>query len=83
MLSDGTEECDVEFRSEAACGIEPPDPQFLELHAAFAKVLHLSGAADYFEDIESEVEDSGTLCPGGESNIGAILFSRLAAITAH
>ena len=45
----------MEFRTDT--GINPPDPRFLQVHAAFAKVLHLSGAAEYLDRIEKEVDE--------------------------
>ena len=44
----------MEFRTDT--GINPPDPRFLQVHAAFAKVLYLSGAAEYVDRIERETE---------------------------
>lgn len=40
---------DVQFPMEADSGVAPPNPEFLRIHAAFAKVLHLSGAASFIE----------------------------------
>ena len=45
----------MEFRTDT--GINPPDPRFLQVHAAFAKVLHLSGVAEHVDRIEQETEE--------------------------
>ncbi|KAF9028878.1 hypothetical protein BDZ89DRAFT_1065773 [Hymenopellis radicata] len=56
LLSNGRAEADVEFPTLQASGIDPPDPEFLRIHAAFTKVLHLSGAADVMDRLERETE---------------------------
>ena len=60
-LTNGQVSADVEFRTLEASGFEPPNPEFLRVHAAFVKVLNLCGAAGYFESVEREVGRSGTL----------------------
>ena len=35
------------FVNEHSEEIDLPDPQILELHAAFSRVLHLTGAGEY------------------------------------
>lgn len=51
---------DIEFHSFDANGsyIEPPDAQFLRVHAAFAKVLEFSHAFSYFLRVERQVSNS-------------------------
>jgi hypothetical protein len=44
-----------------------PDPELLALHAACAKVAHLSGAATYIEDFDRDVEDLNVLAGDGRS----------------
>jgi len=53
------DEVDVEFRTLAQSGVEPPNPAFLRAHAAFAKVLSLCGAIQYLESVERDAERSG------------------------
>jgi hypothetical protein len=36
-----------------------PSARYLELHAACAKVAHLSGAADYIDDIMEDIKYDG------------------------
>jgi len=81
-LTTGECEKDVEFRSLAQSGVEPPDPTFLRAHAAFAKVLRLCGAAEYFESVESDADDRGSLRENGGTDVGLLLMSKL-AITAR
>jgi hypothetical protein len=56
-LSNGASSADVEFRTLAESGVEPPNPEFLKIHASFVKVLNLSGAAEYYESLERDVEE--------------------------
>lgn len=44
-----------------------PDPQYLKLHAAAAKVAHLSGAAEYIDDILRDMEETFVLSEDGAS----------------
>ena len=80
-LSNGLKEADVEFRTEEP-SVEPPNPDYLKVHAAFTKVLHLCGAADYMQKVEADAEMEGTLRMNGETDFGSNLQSKL-AITAY
>jgi hypothetical protein len=80
-LSNGLKEADVEFRTEEP-SVKPPNPDYLKVHAAFAKVLHLCGAAEYMEKVEEDAEMEGTLRMNGETDFGSYLQSKL-AITAY
>ena len=44
-----------------------PDPRYLALHAACARVAHLSGAAEYIERRYRELEDIKVLARNGTS----------------
>jgi hypothetical protein len=80
-LSNGSREVDVEFRTrEEESSIEPPSPEYLKVHAAFAKVLHLCGAAEYIESVERDAEMEGTLRLNGETDFGSYLQSRLVLV---
>ena len=47
-----------------------PSPELLALHAACAKVAHLSGAGEYIDKIDRDIEDLGVLSyDGASSNI--------------
>ncbi len=61
FMSNGKREADVEFNTMSE--VDPPNPDFLRIHAAFAKVLHLSGAAGRFEwdDDERELDPHRTV----------------------
>ncbi|KAJ7434250.1 hypothetical protein B0H11DRAFT_2296353 [Mycena galericulata] len=74
-FSDGQASPDVEFRQVE--GVEPPDPEFLRVHAAFAKVLNLCGAAEYIEIVERDAESTTTLRIDGTTDFGTLLMSRL------
>ena len=47
--------------------LELPDPQLLALHATCARVAHMSGAAEAFDEVEREVEDTRVLASNGSS----------------
>jgi len=44
-----------------------PNPQLLALHAACARVAHMSGAAETFYELERDVEDTRVLAFDGSS----------------
>ena len=44
-----------------APGVKLPDPRFLEIHAAVAHILYMSGAAEFIDVIQNQFGDS---CPG-------------------
>ena len=79
-LSNGLREVDVEFQTWEESSVEPPSPDYLKVHAAFAKVLHLCGAAEYIESVERNVEMEGTLRVNGDMDFGTYLQSRLVAV---
>ncbi len=81
-LSNGQASASVEFRTLQQAGVEPPNPDFLRVHAAFAKVLNLCGAAEYFESVERDAERNGTLRLDGGTDFGMLLMSKL-VIMAH
>ena len=49
-LSSGLREVDIEFQTLEEPFVEPPNPYFLRVHAAFAKVLCLSGISEYIPE---------------------------------
>ena len=77
-LSNGLREVDVEFPTLEESTIEPPNPAYLKVHAAFAKVLHLSGAAEYVEKVERDADMEGTLRLDGRTDFGSYLQSKIA-----
>ena len=46
---------------------EYPDPMLLGLHAACARVAHMSGAAEAFNEVERDLEDTRVLALDGSS----------------
>ncbi|KAJ7799921.1 hypothetical protein B0H14DRAFT_2901689 [Mycena olivaceomarginata] len=79
-FSNGRVSTDVQFREVG--GIDPPDPQFLKIHAAFSRVLNLCGAAEYLESVERNAESGMTLRMDGTTDFGSLLLCRL-PIAAH
>ncbi|KZT27138.1 hypothetical protein NEOLEDRAFT_1168302 [Neolentinus lepideus HHB14362 ss-1] len=63
ILNAARKDVDVTFRSVAELGVEPPDPELLRIPAAFAKVLHACGAAEYYERLEREGETGALMQP--------------------
>ncbi|KAF9645780.1 hypothetical protein BDM02DRAFT_3119694 [Thelephora ganbajun] len=45
----------------------PPDPQLLALHATCARVAHMSGAAEFLDEIERKAEETNVLAFDGSS----------------
>ena len=52
----------------------PPDPQLLALHGTCARVAHMSGAAEYFDKLDWDREETKVLASDGSS---ALLLSNL------
>ncbi|CAK5276762.1 unnamed protein product [Mycena citricolor] len=74
-FSNGRVSTDVRFRQVE--GIDPPNPQLLEIHAAFSRVLNLCGAAEYFDGVEQDAESGMTLRMDGTTDLGSLLLCRL------
>ncbi|KAF9643148.1 hypothetical protein BDM02DRAFT_3104817 [Thelephora ganbajun] len=55
-------------------GAPPPDPQLLALHATCARVAHMSGAAEFLDELERKAEETNVLAFDGSS---AYLLSSL------
>ena len=51
----------------ANINIPPPQPTTLALHASFAKVLHASGAKEFFDHILKDESEGTKLLAGDES----------------
>ncbi|KAH8977168.1 hypothetical protein EDB86DRAFT_3169705 [Lactarius hatsudake] len=81
-LSNGSLDSDVEFPTLEVSSVEPPNPNCLKIHAAFAKVLHLCGVAEYIESVEMDAETEGTLRLDGETDFGSYLRSKI-PVMAH
>ncbi|KAF8241771.1 hypothetical protein K440DRAFT_665151 [Wilcoxina mikolae CBS 423.85] len=60
-------------------GINPPDRRLLRLHAACARILDMSGAAEYVEQLQREAEELRqlqVLKQDGSSNLYALFCAR-------
>jgi len=60
-FANGNVTADVEFPANTE--VPPPNPQFLNVHAAFAKVLACSEVAEYVERIEMRNESGAPTDP--------------------
>ncbi|RXW13476.1 hypothetical protein EST38_g12380 [Candolleomyces aberdarensis] len=72
---------EVKFTTENPEELPVPSPDYLALHAACAKVAHLSGAAEYIETILSYAEEIPVLAADGSS--GELLTHLLRHVVAH
>ena len=50
-----------------AAGLPLPDPRYLALHAACAKIAHLSGAGAYIDAFDRDMETTQVLAKDGSS----------------
>jgi hypothetical protein len=57
-----------------------PNPSYLRLHAACAKIAHMSGMGELMDHWENELEETGVLASDGSSM--PLLSSRLTALCA-
>jgi hypothetical protein len=57
----------VEFTTPDPIKYPVPSPTYLAIHAACAKVAHLSGAGECIDKFYRDLEDSQTLDPDGGS----------------
>ncbi|EKM51666.1 uncharacterized protein PHACADRAFT_261937, partial [Phanerochaete carnosa HHB-10118-sp] len=55
-----------------------PDPRLLAVHAACARVVHMSGAAEYMDKCDRDAEDMQVLAEDGSSS--AVLLEQLQRI---
>ncbi len=79
-LSNGSRQVDVVFPAQEESSVEPPNLDYLKVHAAFAKVLNLSGVLEYMEGIEMDAEEEGILHLDGKTDIGSYIQYKLAFI---
>lgn len=56
----------VEFTSGLQ-GAPPPDPRLLTLHAICARVAHMSGAAEFFDQLQWDADEMEVLAFDGSS----------------
>ncbi|KIM35289.1 hypothetical protein M413DRAFT_32596 [Hebeloma cylindrosporum] len=57
----------VTFATTDEVKLPVPSPTYLAIHAACAKVVHLSGAAEYIDKLDRDMERCMTLDPDGAS----------------
>jgi len=76
-LGNGKVTADVEFSENA--GVTPPSPQFLNIHAAFAKVLARSEAAIYMERVEIGNQRGAPTSSNEGNDFATLLRSKLLA----
>lgn len=80
VLSNGKFDGVAQFPSKAESGIDPPDPELLRIHAAFAKVLGACGAAEVYTKWEDDMRRRGTV---EDKDSIVWLNARLNAISAN
>lgn len=57
----------VTFTTPDPVNLPVPSPTYLAIHAACAKVAHLSGAAERIDEYHRDMEDRKVLDPNGSS----------------
>lgn len=55
----------VDFTPRAENAPLPPDPRLLALHAACARVAHMSGATGFIDQVEQDMEETKVLAYDG------------------
>ena len=68
----------VQLHDHSGAALPLPDPALLALHAACAKTAHMSGAAEFFDALDWEDEDSAVLASDGASY--GLLFEKLQSL---
>jgi hypothetical protein len=54
---------------------ELPNPKLLEVHAAVARILHLTGAGEYIEKVLRDREDIAHLATDGSTDVTRLLLA--------
>jgi len=57
----------IEFTTPDPEKLPPPSPEYLKIHAACAKITHLSGAAERIDEILKDFENTRVLSENGAS----------------
>jgi hypothetical protein len=52
-----------------------PNPKFLQVHAAVARILHLTGAGEYIEKVLRERKAISYLATDGSTDVGRLLLA--------
>ncbi|KAF9784708.1 hypothetical protein BJ322DRAFT_1211601 [Thelephora terrestris] len=65
----------VTFVNEHSERIDLPDPQLLELHAAFSRVFHVSGAGECIEAYWRDMDEIRVLASNGSTNLDFLLMA--------
>ncbi|TDL26865.1 hypothetical protein BD410DRAFT_472782 [Rickenella mellea] len=65
----------IQFHDNSNIGIPLPNPTYLAIHAAFAKVFDASGAGMYIDGVFRDVERIGVLSSDGLSDVITLLNS--------
>jgi hypothetical protein len=58
----------VTFTSSDPTNLPVPSPELLALHAACAKVAHLSGASEHIDELDRDLDDLRVLAADGSSS---------------
>lgn len=62
--------------------LDLPDPRLLALHAVCARVAHMSGAAEYIDQLKRDVEETKVLSKDNLHLLDGML-SPFAAVSVH
>ena len=58
------------------------DLRYLKLQPACAQVAHLSGAAEYTDGVERDIEETRVPANDGSSSLSDLLYFKLSSLTA-
>lgn len=70
----------VTFSSQCA-GLDLPDPRYLQMHAAAARIAHMSGAAACIDDILDDLDEGQTRVMSGDGLSAHLLDFSLMFLT--
>ena len=73
----------VTFVNEHDEEIDLPDPQILELHAAFSRVLYMTGAGEYFETCWRDLDEIRVLAADGSTRLDFLLMAPRSVVVGY
>ncbi|KIY72631.1 hypothetical protein CYLTODRAFT_486271 [Cylindrobasidium torrendii FP15055 ss-10] len=69
--------CPTKVTLSNTCGLEPPSPTYLAIHAACYRIAHLSGAVDWYARIDAGGDFGCSATIADESMFATVLIDRL------
>lgn len=72
----------ITFVNEHSEEIDLPSAQILDLHAAFSRVLHLTGAGECFESYSRDMDEIRVLASDGSTHLDCLVPQLAVLVTA-